>query len=132
MIIAKVYAVIRYRVYQQIQKKKRAQKGLNQQSGSNPNDSMLSSQSIALNNEDITNMLREIDIEEINREVFTLYNIKYGLDTTLALRKVQILEQDDEYSMDYLECLKKAHDSFLEYIFQGYTFLKMQENPLES
>lgn len=123
-IISKVYAVIRYRVYQEIQKKMRSTKGLKRQN-TNPNDSMLSTNSLALGEDDITNLIKNLDIEEINREVFQLYEVAFGLDTTLALRKVQVLEADDEICMDYLECLKEAHDIFLSQIFQGYTFKKM-------
>ena len=93
---------------------------------------MLSTQSIAIDEEDLTNMIADLDIESINREVFNLYNISYGLDTTLALRKVQVLEAEDEYFQHYLECLKEAHDRFLSYIFQGTVFGKMQQNPLHS
>ena len=35
-------------------------------------------------------------MEEINSEVFELYEINYGLDTHLALRKVQVLEAEDD------------------------------------
>ena len=87
---------------------------------------MMSTTSLALGEDDLTNLIKDLDIEEINREVFKLYDIQYGLDTTLALRKVQVVEAEDEHSMDYLECLKEAHDQFLSYIFQGYTFGKMQ------
>ena len=52
--------------------------------------------------------------------------MKYGLDTTLALRKVQVLEVEDEVFQNYLECLKEAHDRFLSYIFQGHVYGKMQ------
>ena len=57
---------------------------------------MLSTNSFALEEDDLTDLVRDIDIEAINQEVFDLFNIKYGLDTTLALRKVQVLEADDE------------------------------------
>ena len=61
-----------------------------------------------------------------------MYNISYGLDTTLALRKVQVLEADDTVFSNYLECLKEAHDHFLAQIFQGMVFNKMQQNPMHS
>ena len=93
---------------------------------------MLSTNSFALEEDDLTDLVRDIDIEAINQEVFDLFKIKYGLDTTLALRKVQVLEADDEVFQNYLECLKEAHDRFLSYIFQGNTFGKMQQNPMHS
>ena len=52
------------------------------------NDSMMSTNSLAIGEDDLTNLIKELDIEAINREVFNLYEISYGLDTTLALRKV--------------------------------------------
>ena len=76
--------------------------------------------------------MKDLEIETINRDVFDLYQIKYGHDTTLALRKVQVLEADDQVFQNYLECLKEAHDRFLSYIFQGNTFGKMQQNPMHS
>ena len=50
----------------------------------------------------------------------------------MALRKVQVLEAEDEVFQNYLECLKEAHDRFLSYIFQGQTYGKMQQNPIHS
>ena len=52
------------------------------------NDSMMSTNSLAIGEEDLTLLIKELDIEAINCEVFELYGISYGLDTTLALRKV--------------------------------------------
>ena len=52
------------------------------------NDSMLSTLSLAIGDDDLTNMIKDLDIEVINRDVFSLYKIQFGLDTTLALRKV--------------------------------------------
>ena len=96
------------------------------------NDSMMSTNSLAIGEDDLTNLIRDLDIESINREVFVLYDIQFGLDTTLALRKVQVLEAEDEVFQNYLECLKEAHDRFLSYIFQGSVFGKMQQNPIHS
>lgn len=88
-IINKVYSVIRYKVYHEIQKKIRASKMMNRQkSNPNMNDSVLSGTSLAIGEEDLTNLIKDLDIEAINRDVFNLYDISYGLDTTLALRKV--------------------------------------------
>lgn len=132
-IIHKVYSVIRYRVYHEIQKKIRATKQQQRQkSNPNMNDSMMSTNSLAIGEDDLTNLIRDLDIESINREVFVLYDIQFGLDTTLALRKVQVLEAEDEVFQNYLECLKEAHDRFLSYIFQGSVFGKMQQNPIHS
>ena len=120
-IIAKVYSVIRYKVYHEIQKKVRAAKMIKKQkSNPNMNDSVLSTNSMAIGEDDLTNMIKDLDIESINRDVFNLYDIQYGLDTTLALRKVQVLETEDDVFMNYLDCLKEAHDRFLSYIFQGF------------
>lgn len=52
------------------------------------NDSMMSTNSLAIGEDDLTSLIQDLDIEVINREVFNLYDIQYGLDTTLALRKV--------------------------------------------
>lgn len=52
------------------------------------NDSMLSTLSLAIGDDDLSNMIKDLDIEVINRDAFSLYNIQFGLDTTLALRKV--------------------------------------------
>lgn len=43
-----------------------------------------------------------------------------------------MLEAEDDVFMNYLECLKEAHDRFLSYIFQGSVFGKMQQNPMHS
>ena len=32
----------------------------------------------------------------------------------------------------YLMCLKEAHDRFLAFVFEGYRFKKMEQNPLHS
>lgn len=96
------------------------------------NDSILSTNSMAIGEDELTNLIRDLDIDSINKEVFKLYNVEYGLDTTLALRKVQMLEAADTVFMNYLDCLKEAHDRFLSYIFQGYVFNKMQQNPMHS
>ena len=63
-------------------------------SGSGLSDSEMSA-SIIVGEEDIQEMIKELDIESIRKEVFTLYDIKYGLDTQLALRKVQVIEAED-------------------------------------
>ena len=90
------------------------------------------SQSVIVGEEDIQDLIKELDIEAIRKEVFILYDIKYGLDTQLALRKVQVIEAEDQMFQNYLECLKEAHDRFLSYIFQGHKFHKMEQNPLHS
>lgn len=43
---------------------------------------------VVVGEEDVDNLVREIDTEWIRKEVFKLYDVKYGLDTQLALRKV--------------------------------------------
>ena len=96
------------------------------------NDSVLSTNSMAIGDEELTNLIKDLDIDSINKDVFRLYDINFGLDTTLALRKIQVLETEDEVFMNYLDCLKEAHDRFLGYIFQGYVFNKMQQNPMHS
>ena len=85
----------------------------------NPNiiDSILSTNSMAISDDELTNLIKELDIDGINRDVFNLYYINYGLDTTLALRKVQVLETEDEVFKNYLDCLKDVYDLFLSYIF---------------
>ena len=73
-IIHKVYSVIRYKVYHDIQKKIRANK-TRQKSNPNMNDSMMSTNSLALGEDDLTGLIKDLDIEVINREVFNLYDI---------------------------------------------------------
>ena len=80
------------------------------------NDSMMSSNSLAIEEEEFIGLIKDLDIEDLNSQVFNLYEIGYGLDTTLALRKVQVLEAETETFQNYLECLKEAHDRFLSYI----------------
>lgn len=52
------------------------------------NDSMMSTQSLAIGEDDLTMMIKDLDIDNINRDVFDLYEISYGLDPTLAMRKI--------------------------------------------
>ena len=88
-IVHKVYSVIRYKVYHEIQRKVRAAKSNNRQrSNPNMNDSMMSTQSLAIGEDDLTMMIKDLDIDNINRDVFDLYEISYGLDPTLAMRKI--------------------------------------------
>jgi len=87
----------------------------NTSNASGLNDSDISS--VIVGEEDIQDMIKELDIEAVRKEVFHLYDIKYGLDTQLALRKVQVIEAEDQMFQNYLECLKEAHDRFLSYIF---------------
>ena len=54
------------------------------------------SQSVIVGEEDIQDLIKELDIEAIRKEVFNLYDVKYGLDTQLALRKVQVIEAEDQ------------------------------------
>ena len=69
-----MYSVIRYKVYHDIQKKIRANKN-RQKSNPNMNDSMMSTNSLALGEDDLTGLIKDLDIEVINREVFNLYEI---------------------------------------------------------
>lgn len=132
-IIHKVYSVMRYKTYNDIQKKIRINKKTKRQkSNPNMNDSVVSSNSIAIGDEEFTSLINNIDIDEIQRDVFDLFKIQYGLDPTLALRKVQVLEAEDDFFQNYVECLKEAHDQFTSYIFAGHAFNKMQENPMHS
>ena len=43
---------------------------------------------VVVGEEDVDNLVRDIDTEWLRKEVFKLYDVKYGLDTQLALRKV--------------------------------------------
>lgn len=86
-------------------------------SQSNLNDSDISSKSLVMGEEDLQDLINELDIEAIRREVFSLYDIRFGLDTQLALRKVQVYEAEDVMFQNYLGCLKEAHERFLGYIF---------------
>ena len=79
-----------------------------------------------LNENEIKNSVKDLDVEIIRQEVFNLFEIDAGLDSQLSLRKIQYLNQDDELFQNYLKCLKEAHERFLGYIFQGYKFRKME------
>jgi hypothetical protein len=46
--------------------------------------------------DDIKDLVKELEIETISKDVFKLYDVKIGLDTKLSLRKVQVLESSDE------------------------------------
>lgn len=46
-----------------------------QKSNPNMNDSVLSTNSMAIGEDDLTNMIKDLDIESINRDVFNLYEI---------------------------------------------------------
>ena len=98
----------------------------------NMNDSMMSTGSMAIEEDDYINLVKDLDTEDIHQQVFNLYQIGYGLDTTLTLRKVWMLEAETEAFQNYLECLKEAHERFLSYILQGNVFNKMQQNPMHS
>ena len=97
-ILSKLYATLRYRVYQKIKNKARApyakKSTLNRSSQLEDvvNYSEMSLGEIAahvvVGEEDVDNLVRDIDTEWIRKEVFKLYDVKYGLDTQLALRKV--------------------------------------------
>ena len=113
-IITKIYAVIRFKLYQKIKVY------------------ALKSNSSTLSEATLKDIVKELDIEVIRREVFKLFEISFGLDTQLSLRKIQYLYSNDEMFQMYLNCLKQAHDRCLNYIFQGYRFKKMEQNPLHS
>ena len=126
-IVSKVYAVIRYKVYQKIKNKHRKSNKRSKQLGqSDENDSNDMPETglkineitatVIVGEKDIEDLLNEIDAEAIRQEVFNIYNIKYGLNTSLALRKVQILESGDKLFQNYLECLEEAHNRFLSFI----------------
>ena len=87
---------------------------------------------VVVEEEDVDNLVREIDTEWIRKEVFKLYGVDYGLDTKLALRKVQILEGQDPMLLNYIACLEEAHNRFLTLIEQGNEYPKMEQNPLHS
>jgi hypothetical protein len=66
---------------------------------------------------ELKDVVGELDLETIRKEVFSLFDINPGLDTQLSLRKAQYLYQEDESFQNYLNCLKEAHDRFLGYLF---------------
>lgn len=61
---------------------------LKKKNSKNANDSMMSTNSMAIEEDEFIGLIKDLDIEQINSQVFDLYGIGYGLDTTLALRKV--------------------------------------------
>ena len=68
----------------------------NNSSGNLLNESANSKEnSVIIGQEDLDELVKELDVEAIRREVFNLYNVKFGLDTQLALRKMQVLESED-------------------------------------
>ena len=81
---------------------------------------------VVIEDHDVDNLVREIDTEWIRKEVFKLYDVNYGLDTQLALRKVQILEGQDPMLLNYIACLEEAHSRFLAMIEQGLEHPKME------
>ena len=118
-IIAKIYASIRYKAYQTV-KKIAKERGLEKDD------------EIELEEETMGDVLREIDVEPIRRATFDLYGVKEGLDSQLQLKKIQYMNSDDEMFQNYLDCLKKAHDKFLLFIFKGHKFQKLEQHPLHS
>ena len=63
-------------------------------------------------------VVKDLDVEKIRRDVFLLFDISPGLDTTLSLKKAQYVHSNnDEMFQNYLGCLKEAHDRFLGYLF---------------
>ena len=81
---------------------------------------------VVIEDHDVDNLVREIDTEWIRKEVFKLYDVNYGLDTQLALRKVQILEGQDPMLLNYIACLEEAHNRFLAMIERGLEHPKME------
>jgi hypothetical protein len=93
--MCKLYAVIRYKIYQKIKVK--------QQKTKSPNTSVLTkdnsiaeednsvNESQLLNDDDVKDFIKELDVEAISKDVFRLFDVKTGLDTKLSLRKVQVL-----------------------------------------
>ena len=87
---------------------------------------------IIIEEDEMENLIKELDIDAIRENVFNLYEINYGIDTQLSLRKVQVFQEEDHMFTNYLECLEITHDRFLRYIFSGHKFQKMEQNPLHS
>jgi len=130
--------VIRYKIYQKIKLKAKQQqqpalkaKSTNVSATTNANttgggndDSQTTKNddSQLIGEDDIKDLVKELEIETISKDVFKLYDVKIGLDTKLSLRKVQVLESSDEMFQSYLECLDEAHEVFLNYILKGYKF----------
>jgi hypothetical protein len=125
-IMCKLYAVIRYKIYQKMKNKSK---------NKSPNTSILTkdnsigaeednsaNESQLLNDDDIKDFIKELDVEAISKEVFTLFDVKVGLDTKLSLRKVQVLQASDDMLNRYMACLDEAHELFLQYILKGYKF----------
>jgi hypothetical protein len=44
-----------------------------------------------LSETELKDVVGELDLESIRKEVFNLFDINFGLDTQLSLRKVQML-----------------------------------------
>ena len=64
--------------------------------------------------------------------MFILYDVSYGLDAQLALRKVEVLRVEDLMFQNYLKCQNEAHNQFLTFFFKGNTYKEMELDPFSS
>ena len=99
----------------------------------------------------------QISLRQIYIEVFNLFKVKYWIDPNLSVKKLHAYYQNKTSTSNnneqlnlldgksdggestsselitYIECMTRAHNVFLnQFIFMGYKFQKMQENPLAS
>ena len=70
--------------------------------------------------ETILQLAKNIDQEQIYKDVFSLNEIAWDLDAILTIKKMEYLFTqrepiDEEYNMS-LECLTEAHNQMLYYI----------------
>ena len=117
-IMCKLYAVIRYKIYQKIKLKQNKTKSpntsvLTKDNSIGPDEDNSVNESQMLNDDDVKDFIKELDIEAISKDVFRLFDVKTGLDTKLSLRKVQVLQASDEMLNKYMTCLDEAHELFL-------------------
>ena len=84
--------------------------------------------------------IEKIDFESNNYQiytaVFTLFNIHWKHSPILSFKKLQYhyeTQHTNSDLADYLACVHQAHYVLLnQFIFKGYKFKKLMENPLGS
>ena len=99
-IMSKVYAAIRYQVYQRLKSKeeendrhlldgsKELTRSQSEYLPARPTTLDNANSPLLVSQDEIQDLINQLDITAIRVEVFNLYGIKYGLDPQLSLRKL--------------------------------------------
>ncbi len=103
-VMTKMYAVIRHLIYRELKSKTSEQ--------------------------EINDFLEKMDLNPIRVQVFQLYEIK-SRNPVLTLFKYALHNSNPGFTQ-YLDCLKQAHENFLQVMIEGKQFQKMEQNPLHS